>query len=83
MLVELVLSDYLILNRIQTLCLFKGPSLRLLRIEIQQPHASIEVPTPPLSSPLSSPLKSQCPKLGHPLPSTPIGVWESLLIASF
>ena len=47
--VRVVLSGCFILNRIQTLCLFKETFPKAFREFNQQPHASLKEPTPPLS----------------------------------
>ena len=61
--VGLILRGYLILNRIQTFCLFKGTFSKALYIRFPTAHASYKNPP---CLPLFSPLDPMPKGVGHP-----------------
>ena len=79
--VGLVLSSCLILNRIQTLCLFKGASPKVPRHFNQLPHALLGEPHTPLFSSTSLlPWSFNAPSLGALLLPRPKGVGHPLYV---
>ena len=79
--VGLIWSGCLVLNRIQTLCLFKEAFPKTPKHWISTPHASFRRSSCPLFILLLFSFEDPTPKeFGHPTYSCPKGVWVPLCL---